>query len=282
MKKSVLNVEVSCYKDYYSPDPTNINLQTFISSRKFKPEIDAIRQMDDKKDRDKAKAKLPTITPSGLFNYRNEGGLIRHSGLVQFDIDYKGNENIDGFEYIPAELSKLPYMAYCGYSASGNGFWGLVPIAYPEKHKLHLAALIDILKYYGLKCDTAPANVCSLRGYSYDDNAYINPYAELFTYIIQQKPIEVTRNENYESTVEQKFERAIKKTQEKEVFMDGAKHNFLVKLAGYCNATGIDEETCISLVEQNFRSLSGAGIDLEKPVKNVYRSYKPQYSEYAI
>lgn len=281
MKKSVLNVEVSCYKDYYNPEPTNVNLQMFINSRKFKEQIDLIRLFEDKRKRDEEKAKIPAITPSGIFSYRKEQGLIKHSGLVQFDIDYKGNEHIDGFENIRSELGKLPYVAYCGYSASGHGVWGLVPIAYPEKHKLHLTALVNIFKYHGVKCDTAPANVASLRGYSYDDEAYINPYAEIFTYIVQQKEIHVTRNESYESTTEQKFQRAIKKTQEKEVFTDGAKHCFLVKLAGYCNAVGIDEDTCISLVEQNFRSLTRPDVDLEKPISNVYKSYKTQHKEYA-
>lgn len=281
MKKSVLNVEVSCYKDYYNPEPLNVNLEQFINSRKYKEQIDMIRLLDEKKKRDDEKAKIPAITPSGIFSYRNEHGLIKHSGLVQFDIDYKGNEHIDGFENIRAEIGKLPYIAYCGYSASGTGVWGLVPIAYTDKHKLHLSALVNIFKYYGIKCDTAPANVASLRGYSYDDEAYINPYAELFTYIVQQKEITVVRNENYETTTEQKFQRAIKKTQEKEVFVDGAKHCFLVKLAGYCNAVGIDEQTCIGLVEQNFRSLTSGDIDLEKPIHNVYKTYKPQHKEYA-
>lgn len=281
MKNSVLNTEVSYYKSYFDPHPITINIESFVHSRKFKESIDVIRLLETKDERDKEKAKLPAITPSGVFTYRNESGLVKHSGLIQFDIDYKGNEHIDGFEHLPAEIGNLPYIAYCGFSASGTGIWGLIPIAYPDKHKLHLKALIDIFKYYGIRCDTAPANVASLRGYSYDDNAYINPYAEKFTYVHKPVEIPVSRNHNYESTTEERFQRAIKKTQEKEVFVDGAKHCFLVKLAGYCNAVGIDYETCVNLVEQNFRGLAGSGIDLEKPVNNVYKSYKGQYAEYS-
>lgn len=279
--KSVLDVTVSCYKDYYDTNPIDVNLNTFINSRKYKEQIDFIRQLEEKSDRDKNKALLPSITPSGTFTQRNEKHLIKHSGLVQIDIDWKGNEHIDNFEEIPQEVGNLPYIAYCGYSASGYGFWCLVPIAYPDKHKLHLQALKNVFSGYGIKVDNAPSNVASLRGYSYDDNAYINHSAQVFTQIAKTQEIKVISNANYEATTEQRFERAIKKTQQNEIFVDGAKHSFLVKLAGYCNAVGIDYDTCVSLVEQNFRSLTDGSVDLEKPIANVYKGYKHQHSEYA-
>jgi hypothetical protein len=279
--KSVLNKAVSLFKSYNDPNPVDINLMTFINSRKHKDVINLIRMMDKKEERDIEKSKLPCITPSGTFTYRHEKGLINHSGLIQFDIDYKGNEHIDNFEDIVHEIGRLSFIAYCGFSASGYGVWGLVPIAYPEKHKLHLQALKTIFKSYDLKMDNAPANVASLRGYSYDDNAHINPNAEIFTYIHKQEEIRVIRSNNYESTIEQKFDRAIKKTQQHELFADGAKHCFLVKLAGYCNSVGIDYDTVVNLVEQNFRGLTSSDVDLEKPIANVYKGYKSQFAEYA-
>jgi len=278
---SVLNVTVSCYSSYYDPNPIEINLKNFIESRKHKDKIDAIRLMETKNERDIAKSKIPAITPSGTFTYRDEKHLIKHSGLIQFDIDYKGNEHIDNFEEISHEIGKLPYIAYCGFSASGYGIWGLVPIAYPDKHKLHLQALKNVFKQYGIKCDTAPSNVTSLRGYSYDDNAYINHKAELFTQISKPQVINVRRSNNYETNDEKTFERAIKKTQQTELFVDGAKHSFLVRLAGYCNAVGMSYDTVVSLVEQNFRGLTTSDVDLEKPIANVYKGYKQQHGEYA-
>jgi hypothetical protein len=277
--KSVLDKPVSCYKSYTDPNPLDISLLTFLNSRKYKEEIDFIRLLETKKDRDEKKALLPCITPSGTFTYRNEKGMIKHSGLIQFDIDYKGNEHIDNFEDIVREVGKLPFIAYCGFSASGYGVWGLVPIAYPDKHKLHLQALKNLFKAYDIKVDNAPSNVASLRGYSYDDNAYINHNAETFTQISKPQEIRIVRNNNYEATIEQRFDRAIKKTQATELFVDGSKHCFLVKLAGYCNAVGIDYDTCVSLVEQNFRCYTDA--DLEKPIANVYKGYKSQFAEYA-
>jgi len=278
--KSILDRQVSCYKSYTDPNPVEINIQTFLNSRKFASQVDEIRLTDDKKERDRLKALLPAITPSGIFKYRNEAGLIKHSSLIQFDIDYKGNEHIDNFEDLRTEIGKLSFVAYCGYSTSGMGIWGLVPIAYIEKHKLHLQALKTIFKGYDIKMDNAPSNVASLRGYTYDDEAYINTNATVFTYIHKNEPIRI-HTTNHEQSIEKRFERAIKKTQENELFVDGSKHCFLVKLAGYCNAVGIAHEDCIDLVEQNFRSLTGSDIDLAKPVHNVYKSYKNQFSEYA-
>jgi hypothetical protein len=279
---SVLDRTVSCFKSYHDTSkPIDISLLNFINTRKYKQEIDLIRSISEKDERDKRKSQLPAITPSGTFTYRNENSLVKHSGLVQFDIDYKGNEHIDNFEDIVHEIGKLPYIAYCGFSASGYGVWGLVPIAYPEKHKLHLQALKNIFSYYDIKCDTAPSNVASLRGYSYDDNAYINHNAELFTQITKPQDIRVKRSNQYESTIEQRFERAIRKTQQCELFVDGAKHTFLVKLAGYCNAVGMDYDTVVNLVEINFRSMTDNDVDLEKPIANVYKGYKQQHGEYA-
>lgn len=279
--KSVLDKTVSCFKDYYDVSPLDISLLTFINSRKFKAEVDLIRSLENKEERDVKKALLPSITPSGTFTQRAEKYIIKHSGLVQIDIDYKGNEHIDNFEEIPKVLSVLPYLAYCGYSASGHGFWCIIPIAYPDKHKLHLQAIKNVFKSYGIKVDNAPSNIASLRGYSYDDSAYINHSAEPFTQITKPQEIRVIRNGNYEATTEQRFNRAIKKTQETELFIDGSKHCFLVKLAGYCNAIGIDYDTCVNLVEQNFRHLTTSDVDLEKPINNVYKGYKKQFAEYA-
>ena len=74
---SVLNVDVSCFRDYYSTKTVNVNLLTWLRSAKYQHEVNTIRQLMDKKQRDKLKAKLPAITPSGIFSKREELGLIQ-------------------------------------------------------------------------------------------------------------------------------------------------------------------------------------------------------------
>lgn len=44
--------------------------------------LDFIRKTDDKEARNFIKARLPAITPSGLFSVRKKEGLIAHSGLI--------------------------------------------------------------------------------------------------------------------------------------------------------------------------------------------------------
>ncbi len=180
MKNSVLNIEVSLFENYGSKKPVNYNLLAFLQSDEFKPEVDKIRSIDNKKTRDDLKYFLPCITPSGqCFPTRAAENLVKHSGLMQFDIDSKANPGLN-FEAVRDELKKIPEIAYCGLSVSGRGVWGLVPIAYPEKHKQHFSALYDEFKKIGLTLDKAPQNVASLRGYSFDSQAYFNHNARTF------------------------------------------------------------------------------------------------------
>jgi hypothetical protein len=182
LKESVLNVEVSSFKNYDTPqNPVSINLLTWLTSEKYKDKVESIRKIENKKERDAIKSKLPAITPSGIFSYRKESDLIRHSGLIQIDIDLTGkNKLISNWEDLKTELKKLPQIAYLGKSVSGRGYWGLIPI--PDdanNHRFYFNALEEIfLKNWGIELDDKPKNVASLRGYSFDPEAYFNHYAK--------------------------------------------------------------------------------------------------------
>ena len=93
--KSILNIEVSCFANYNTPaKPMEVNLLRWLQSGKYKNEVGKIRAIENKEERDRIKALLPAITPSGIFFYRSEKDLIKHSGLIQFDIDYKENRHL--------------------------------------------------------------------------------------------------------------------------------------------------------------------------------------------
>jgi|LauGreDrversion2_3_1035106.scaffolds.fasta_scaffold11537_2 hypothetical protein len=184
VKESVLNVEVSCFRDYDTPqNPMSINLLTWLSSTKYKDKVETIRGIENKKERDAIKSKLPAITPSGIFSYRKESDLIRHSGLIQIDIDLTGeNKLISNWDDLKTELKKLPQIAYLGKSVSGRGYWGLIPIPDDAKtHRSYFDALKEIfLITWGIELDDKPKNVASLRGYSFDTEAYFNHNAKPF------------------------------------------------------------------------------------------------------
>jgi len=170
--KSVLNVEVSCFKSYEGKVPKKVNLLAWLSSDKYAAQVRELRSIEDKKRRDELKAMLPAITVSGLFApVRKEENLVKHSGLICVDIDPKGNEHITNFSELKTELFKIRNVAYAGLSASGKGFFMIIPIANPKRHKAHFKAICNDLAAYGITIDPAPQNVASLRGYSYDAEA---------------------------------------------------------------------------------------------------------------
>lgn len=191
---SVLSVSVSCFRNYYTADnPQPVNLITWLRSGKYAQEVAEIRQAETKEERDKIKATLPAITPSGIFTQREAAALVEHSGLIQFDIDFADNSHIANFGELKAELCKLPEIAYCGLSVSGRGFWGLIPIAFPERHKEHFAALQKDFARFGISLDSKPGNVASLRGYSYDPEAYFNHAAKPYTRLEIEKAEQYSR-----------------------------------------------------------------------------------------
>lgn len=181
---SILDTNISRFKDYSSPsNPETVNMLDWLRSDEYADTVERLRTIDDKKERDKLKGKLPAITPSGLFRYRNcePENLIKHSGLLQFDIDMKGNEHIGNYDDLKRHICNISNVAYCGLSASGRGYWGLVPLAYPERHTEQFWGLYNGFKSLGLTLDTKPKDIHSLRGYSHDLDGYFNHDATVFT-----------------------------------------------------------------------------------------------------
>jgi hypothetical protein len=186
---SCLNVQVSAWASYFETGkPQPVNLLHWLNSAKYAQRVEAIREAGSKEERDKLKALLPAITPSGLFSRRDGSGLIQHSGLIQIDIDFKENAHITNFSELKAQLAKLQNIAYLGLSVSGTGFWGLIPVQHPEKHKAHFLALKKVFLKMGIRIDEKPGNIASLRGYSWDSEAYFNHNAKPFALLEEQHP----------------------------------------------------------------------------------------------
>ena len=182
--KSVLDIEVSCFASYSSKTPKVVNLLTWLRSTKYAQRVLEIRAIENKIARDQLKATLPAITPSGLFYpSRRSSNLVKHSGLICLDIDLKGNEDIANYNQLKAQLFNIEHIAYVGLSASGKGYFVIIPIAYPKYHKAHFNALQRDFMALGITIDTAPKNVASLRGYSYDPNALFRHNSLLYNNI---------------------------------------------------------------------------------------------------
>ena len=274
---SILNIEISCFANYDTPNnPKSVNLLSWLKSEKYRSRVEIIRSIKDKVERDSIKATLPAITPSGTFTYRSIKNLVKHSGFVQIDIDLKGNESIGNFGDLKEQISKIKNVAYCGLSVSGGGFWGLIPIAYPSRHDLHLKAIQDAFMTFGIVIDPAPKSIASLRGYSFDPEAYFNHNATTFKNFCKP-PIQ-----NYKSLTTSKF------TNESKIYetagnlisdaKDGQKWFQLSKasylLGGYAEAGLIDSTEALNFLTKTIEQRSDV-----KSMKLAYKTIIKSFEE---
>lgn len=91
-------------------------------------------------------------------------------------------------EEFKKKLSKLPYMMYCGLSASGKGLFCIIPYKDYRNHKLHFNALEQEFKDMGIVVDSSCSDIGRLRFYSYDEFPYANPDAEIYTRTLEKVP----------------------------------------------------------------------------------------------
>jgi hypothetical protein len=127
------------------------------------------------------------FTPAAFFApTRNKKNVQHFTGLMPFDIDHKDNAGrLLNYDDLKAEISKLPYVAYCGRSLSGTGFWGLFYLGpHVTGRKEYKAAFEQLRRDFlemGIIIDAAPSDPSSMRFYSYDPDAYVNHYPEAYT-----------------------------------------------------------------------------------------------------
>ena len=191
---NILDVPVSFYEHFSETDAPKIGtfLQIVTSvklAKKYSALLAQIRAEDDKDKRDILKKMLCCFTPSGVFKNREKDGLVKHSGLLVFDIDPKENPwlNEETAPLLRDELSILPEVVYIALSASGKGVWGVVLIEKPEHHTAHFEALKSDFAGWGIKIDKGCGDVSRLRYWSYDPGHKINQTPTLYTKAIFPK-----------------------------------------------------------------------------------------------
>lgn len=174
--------KVSVYKNVFDNVGSVVDLRTFLLSDKYKNEVEQIRSETDKNKRSELKKHIPAITISGIFEpIRSDENLKEHSGLLCIDIDGQDNTHIKNFSDLKKQLSNLKEVLYCGLSVSGNGYFVIVPIAYPDKHREHFRAIKEDFISYGIFIDDSCINVSRMRLYSYDSTPYINEKATIYS-----------------------------------------------------------------------------------------------------
>jgi hypothetical protein len=188
------NITVSKFGNYFSHNAENVNLFDFLTDQTHKDTIAWIRR-SDKETRKTLKATLPCITVSGIFEKRSAKGLIKHSGLMCIDIDAGDNPDITDFANLRDQLKNIKNVAYAGLSVSAQGVFCIIPIEHTDKHKESFLALEECFRQIGIQIDPLCKDVSRLRVASYDEDAYLNEDAVVFsqTLEIKQKPAPSTR-----------------------------------------------------------------------------------------
>ena len=176
--RSLKTAMCSIFENKYGTSPKPIILFDAIS-KCWQPQIlQDIRNCGYKSIRQQyLKGKLLAITPCSLqVGGRGEKFHQKHSGYLAFDIDGLAETMDKTF----SKIVQIPYVAYCGKSASGNGLWGLIPIECPEFHNEYFEAMVQEFSSIGICLDPAPSSVASYRFLAYDPKAYFNDKAMVF------------------------------------------------------------------------------------------------------
>lgn len=234
----------------------SMTLQQWIDPRNFtglESAIEHIRSLPTKAEQARFKMKLPAATISGVFSYRSEPNLTKHSGLVSLDFDEVGDDPEGVRDYI----YRLPFVIYAGLSAGGRGVWCVVPLAFPERHKLHFEALSDDFKGIGLSLDPSPKNVASARFASIDTTYNVKRSWETYYRLQEPKPTPI--HETFTplagtSDIQYIYNRLSKAIREAP---DGLKRNTLYKTAmaagGYVAAGALTTQEALTLLENEIR-----------------------------
>lgn len=145
------------------------------------------------------KRQLPCATISALFELRPEetqwgheyvsrrmSHLAERTGLLVADIDGKDNPSLE-VDHIKWFLSTRKEVALAMRSCSGMGLFALVRMAYPDRHGEQFDALRRLYQSAGINIDRACRDITRLRFASYDEDIYVNEWAEPFTGIVPDK-----------------------------------------------------------------------------------------------
>ena len=168
----------------------NTSLGRVLIADTWRAQVEAVRAEKDPAKRKALKAALPCFTPSGIFSHVSRAGLVRHSGFISLDIDYKPekgvNTNLAGYD-LKAAISAVPNVAYCGHSCGGAGYVVIVPIADPAKHREYFRALAYYFERAGLELDPACKDVTRKRFVSWDAAPYVNTAAQPWALTLPQR-----------------------------------------------------------------------------------------------
>lgn len=177
-----------------------MTIREFCLTDRWKPYVQQLRRMREEfgskakkmPEYIETKKQLPGATLSGLFALyeddslthpgqrvmvsRRETHLKQHTGWLAIDIDLADNKHLTQFDNVRFVCQYRPEIALLMRSCSGSGYFGLVRLAYPDRHKDQFKALLKEYAAIGIMLDKACSNIGRVRFASWDDpeHVYIN------------------------------------------------------------------------------------------------------------
>ena len=178
-----LDAEVSLFKDVFSPKPiktTTYRDWLIKENEVLKDKVNRVRAEQNKK----LKLTLPCITGSGIISDgRADKNLKHHNGYIVLDIDEKENLHLkkEYFSQLKKKVfRKFSEICYAGHSVGGVGYYLIIGIENPNRHKEYFNYLANWFRYSeDINIDKTCKNLSRLRYYSVDDNPHINENATI-------------------------------------------------------------------------------------------------------
>ena len=174
-----------------------MSIREFCLTDRWKPYVQRLRDMRQElgstakkmPEYIETKKMLPGATLSGLFALyeddslthpgqrvmvsRRETHLKQHTGWLAIDIDLADNMQMSNFENVRMICRFRPEIGLLMRSCSGSGYFGLVRLAYPDRHKDQFKALLKEYAAIGITLDKACSNIGRVRFASWDDPEHI-------------------------------------------------------------------------------------------------------------
>jgi archaellum biogenesis ATPase FlaH len=263
--------KISTYRHIEETGNTVIDLNIIlkhIKNGRWEQQIDEIREFIKNNENVKAsilKKNLPAFTPSGTFKERRKKESIdSYSGLLHLDYD-----KVEDVESLKEIIVKIPFTYSAFISPSGKGLKVLVMT--DAKLEVHTEFFNSLRSYYdgiaGLESDGAVKDVTRLCFVSYDPELYLNESSEIFN----------IQNTSFENSVDISWVWSF--TENKSVFKDGNRNNFIHLFACNANRFGIDIIETIRYAS-NYSDNTFPLEEIETIIKIVYNNNRFEVGKY--
>ncbi len=189
--KNLLDIQCTFWPNIYTAEPAGTrSLFGLLTTTAYKEQVEAVRLEPDEDKQKAMKKELPCYTPSGLFKTSaKEDDLQQHTGYICIDVDQKDNPDCTNFSQLKEFCPQNPNILYCGFSVRGRGYFIIIPLADPQRHREAFKSLQKQFAACGLVIDPRCVNIGRKRVVSYDPDPYINTAALPYTPIPEpQRP----------------------------------------------------------------------------------------------